>query len=108
MFMAEGLPAEMTLLATNEEYFRKRSNTVRDARELLRGSLYQKLLIANKYKDDRPAVLSLLRDASKIVKISVSANPKPDTLEYIDKILKTYQRIEANGNIRLCLAWMVM
>ncbi len=108
MFMADGLPAELTLLARDEGYFKQRSETVRDARELLRGTSYQKLLIANRYKDNRASSLSLLRDASKILRISMSANPNPDTIEVIDKILKTYQRIEANGNIRLSLAWMVL
>ena len=108
LFMAEGLPAELTSLSKNDEYFENRSVMMRDARELLQGNLYQKLLLAQKYKDDRALALQLILDASKILKKTIITNPQPETISHIDKLLKTYQRIEANGNIRLCLAQMVI
>ncbi len=108
LFIATGLPAELTSLATDSDYFDKRSAMVRDARELLSGNLYKKLNVAQKYKDDRTIALQLLTDASNILKKSIIAKPQPDTIAYIDKLLKTYQRIEANGNIRLCLASMAV
>jgi DNA polymerase-3 subunit delta' len=108
LFMAVGKPAELTRLANDEVYFNKRSITVRDARELLRGSLYQKLLIAQRYKDDRASVLMLLLDVASILKRSITDHPQTDTISRIDSVLNTYQQIEANGNIRLCLARMVI
>ncbi len=108
IFMADGRPAELTRLSQNNEYFDKRSTTVRDARELLRGSIYQKLLIAHKYKDDRANALVLLTDMSNILKRTIIANPQVDNLNKIDDILNAYQQIEANGNIRLCLARMIL
>ena len=108
IFMADGRPAELTRLSQNNEYFDKRSTTVRDARELLRGSIYQKLLIAHKYKDDRANALVLLTDMSNILKRTIIANPQVDNLNKIDDILNAYQQIEANGNIRLCLARMII
>ncbi|MEI7539579.1 MAG: AAA family ATPase [Candidatus Saccharibacteria bacterium] len=108
LFMANGLPAELTRLNNDQAYFDKRSNIVRDARELLRGSTYQKLLIAQRYKDDRISVLTLLTDAANILYKSIVASPQAATIKHIDMLLKTYQRIEANGNIRLCLARMMV
>jgi len=108
LFMAVGKPAELTHLASDEAYFEKRSITVRDARELLRGSLYQKLLIAQRYKDDRASTLTLLQDVASILKRSITDNPQTDTISHIDTVLNAYQQIEANGNIRLCLARMVI
>lgn len=108
LFMASGLPAELTRLVNNEGYFNKRSVTVRDARELIIGTQYQKLLIAQCYKDDRQSVLALLLDMANILKRSIIANPQIDALNKIDDILNTYQQIEANGNIRLCLARMIV
>jgi len=107
LFIADGLPAEITYLSNDNDYFEKRSDTVKDARELLRGSLYQKLLIAHRYKDDRPATLVLLLDAAKILKKTISQKPQKDTIEMIDTILRAYQRVEANGNIRLSLAKLI-
>jgi DNA polymerase-3 subunit delta' len=108
LFMATGLPAELTTLAGDNDYFEKRSTMMRDARELLGGNLYQKLKVAQKYKDDRAIALQLLLDASNMLKKSITAKPQPDSIAYIDKLLKAYQRIEANGNIRLCLASMAI
>lgn len=108
IFMASGLPAELTRLATDERYFECRATIVRDAREILRGSLYQKLLIAQKYKDDRFGALMMLNDASKIVKKSLSDKPSKETVSYIGRILTTISKIEANGNIRLAVAQMVV
>jgi DNA polymerase-3 subunit delta' len=108
LFMAAGLPAELTNLANDTDYFEKRSTMMRDARELLSGNLYKKLLIAQRYKDDRVTALQLLDDASNMLGKSIIAKPQTDSIAYIDKLLKAYQRIEANGNIRLCLAKMVI
>ena len=108
LFMASGLPAEITVLAGENDYFDQRSEMMRDARELLSGNLYQKLLIAQRYKDDRMNALQLLTDASNMLKKSIFIKPQTDTIVYIDKILKAYQRIEANGNIRLSLALMAI
>lgn len=108
LFMAEGLPAELTRLVTNDDYFSKRSSIIRSARELLMGSTYQKMLIAQDYKDDRAATLLLLLDSTKILKKSIIDNPQIETIKRIEKILMAYQRIEENGNIRLCLARMVI
>jgi DNA polymerase-3 subunit delta' len=106
LYMAAGLPAELTDLVKNYDYFKKRSDMIRDARSLLSSNLYDKLVIAQRYKDDRSVALQLLLDASNILKKSIVANPQLDTISYIDKLLKTYQKIEANGNVRLCLAYM--
>jgi DNA polymerase-3 subunit delta' len=108
LFMADGLPAELTRLCNDESYFEKRSATVRDARELLRGSPYQKLLLAQQYKDDRASSLVLLLDAARILQRSITANPQIDAISRIDDILNAYQQIEANGNIRLRLARMII
>ena len=108
LFMANGLPAELTRLATDKDYFEACSTTMRDARELLQGKLYQKLLIIQKYKDDRALALKLITCATKILKHSIDAKPQIDMVKRIDIILKTYERIEANGNIRLCLARMII
>lgn len=108
LFMADGLPAELTRLSTDEEYFESRSAMMRDARELLSGGLYKKLLVAQKYKDNRSMALTLLLDAAMILKKSIISSPQSDTIGYIDKLLKAHQRIEANGNIRLCLAQLAI
>lgn len=104
LFIAEGKPAELTRLSKEESYFQLRSNIIKDARELLGSNTYNKLLLAQKYNEDRNSALSLINDACKILKISIINNPHPQLLKIVDSLVNTYKQIEANGNIRLCIA----
>ena len=108
LFIANGLPAEISRLVADETYFNAQSNLMRDARDLLQASQYQKLIIANKYKDDRALALQLLSDCMKILKTSIIEKPDILTVKRIDAVLTAYQQIESNGNIRLCIARMII
>lgn len=103
MFIADGLPAELIKLNNDDQYFASRSDIVRDARELLQGRAYKKLLIAQKYKDNRPNALILLSDMANMLQSNIISDPQINTIKLGQKIINTYQNIEANGNIRLCL-----
>jgi DNA polymerase-3 subunit delta' len=103
LFMAEGLPAELKRLAGDEMYFESRAQIVRDAREFLQGSHYEQLKLAQKYKDSREDTLLLLTDALKLIEKNVVSG-KSDLIPSIQRLLTTYERVEANGNIRLQLA----
>lgn len=109
LFIASGLPAELTRLAKDENYFKRRSQIIMDAKILVNGRLYQKLLVVQKYKDNRENALALTIDVANILKKSLSGTADQEKIiNYIEKALKTYDRILANGNIRLCLSNMVV
>ena len=109
LFIASGLPAELTRLAKDENYFKRRSQIIMDAKILVNGRLYQKLLVVQKYKDNRENALALTIDVANILKKSLSgAADQEKIINYIEKALKTYDSILANGNIRLCLSNMVV
>jgi hypothetical protein len=108
LFMADGLPAELTRLASDDEYFQSQATIVRDARDLLQGTTYKRLVIAHRYKDNRQAALTLLTYASSILRRSISEKPQPSLIAQIDALLYAYQQVEANGNIRLCIARLVV
>jgi DNA polymerase III delta prime subunit len=103
LFMANGLPAELAKLATDEEYFAARSQIVRDARLFVQGNAYERLKIAQQYKDSRPNALLLINDSMNMLRTGVKEG-KSDLVPVINSLLKTYERIEANGNVRLQLA----
>jgi DNA polymerase III delta prime subunit len=108
LFMADGLPAELTRLATDDTYFETSADIIRDARDLLQADVYQKLLIAQRYKDDREKALRLLTTTANILRKSISQKPQSASIAQIDSLLYAYQQISANGNIRLCLARLVV
>lgn len=108
LFMADGLPAELTRLVSDDAYFESRATIVRDARDILQGTIYKKLFLAQKYKDNRDDALLLLVDACSILRRSISAKPHESLIAQIDALLFAHQQIQANGNIRLCLARLVV
>lgn len=108
LFMADGLPAELHRLCADDAYFERRATMMRDARQLLQGSPYSKLLIAHSYRDDRPKSLQLIEDAIRIARRTLSKNMQPELVMYLDRLLHAYERILANGNIRLSIATLVI
>jgi DNA polymerase III gamma/tau subunit len=108
LYMAEGLPAELKRLVDNQDYFDSRATVVRDARDLLQSNVYQKLIIAQRYKGSREDTLLLLTNASNILRRSISEKPSSHLINQINSLLYAYQQIQANGNIRLCLARLVV
>ena len=103
LFIAAGLPAEICKLANNSEYFEKRSSIIRDAKAFLTDSIYQKLLIANRYKDSRNDTLILMNDIANMLQYSLKLNPDTAKLRTLENVLNTCDRINANANIRLAI-----
>lgn len=109
LFIAAGLPAELHRLSFDSNAFEKRAQVVRDARSFAQGRRYEVLTIAQRYKDDREGSLVLVSDAMKILRRSaVQQADSAQVLAKIDHLLQVYERIRANGNVRLQLAASVV
>jgi len=104
LFIASGLPAQLSLLAADEKLFEKRAQLIRDARTYLQGSLYDRLKVAATFKDDRQQALTMLMDAMKLIQGSLKTGQDPSQVKKISALLSAHERIEANGNVRLQLA----
>jgi len=102
LFMANGLPAELARLASDESYFESRAQVVRDARTFLQGSVYDRLKLAHSYKDDRSKALLLVDDALKLLKSNIEQG-RVELLPKIEALLNAHERLSANGNVRLQL-----
>jgi DNA polymerase III delta prime subunit len=108
LFIAAGLPAALTVLANDEKLFDTRAQVIRDARTYLQGDMYDRLKLALQYKDDRAGALTLLLDAMKLLQGSLKTGKNPEQVKKISVLLKTHDRIEANGNVRLQLASVML
>lgn len=104
MFIAGGLPAELTRLSTDDAYFEHRSGIIKDAREYVVGNAYSRLLIAKKYKDSRPQALIMLADAMRLLQNTLVNGGDASSIATIAQLEKVYGIIQGNGNIRLQLA----
>lgn len=108
LFIADGRPAEITRLATDKDAFQARASLIRDARTLLQGDAYDKLAVIQYYKDDRAASLVLVSDAMNMLRTSMMTNPTSATISKMKALLEAYERLQANGNLRLQLAAFVV
>lgn len=108
LFIAVGLPAKLTVLANDEKLFDQRAQIIRDARTYLQGTMYDRLKLCLQYKDDRAGALILLLDAMKLLQGSLKTGKNPEQVKKISLLLKAHERIEANGNVRLQLASVML
>jgi hypothetical protein len=107
-FIAKGLPAEMYRLAKNDEYYQDRITTVQDARTILEGSSYQRMLTIRQYKDQRVKALLLIDDIMQQLTLAIKRSPQPAVIAQIDSLVSAYERIQANGNIQLQLTKVLL
>lgn len=108
LFIADGLPELLTRLASDTELFETRASIMRDARELVQGQPYARLAVAQRYKDDREAALTLLADAMRLIRLSMTSTPSNDHVTRLAHLLEVSERLHANGNVRLQLASLVV
>jgi len=104
MFIAEGLPAELTRLSENDNQFTKRAAIVKDARLLVTGTVYDRLLLAKKYKDSRPDALTLVEDALKQLRLTIAKNGDAMALRTLSRFEVLHKRLAEQGNVRLQLS----
>ena len=108
LFIAEGLPAELTRLVADDAAFESRASLVKDARSLVTGSAYERLLLAKKYKDSRETALILIEDSLKLLRRTIAANGDAASLRVLTRFEVIHTRLSEQGNVRLQLSATVM
>ena len=85
----------------------KIGNIVRDAQQFIRGSNCQRAVIAMRYTD-RQAAQQLLSYCLAIITYTLRRNPSHSLIYKSEHIVDAYERIAANGNVRLQLVALVL
>ena len=104
MFVAEGLPAEMGRLVSNQSDFTSLLERVQIARQFVEGSPYQRLVVVSGFTGDRKAALMFIEMTLMLLRRSLSARPDGSTLSRIQALLDASSAIRMNGNIKLHLS----
>lgn len=108
LFIANGKPAELKRLIDNPKQFTERAQIVADAREYLQGSAYQKAMVIQRYASDRPAALRLIEQTIQLLLFGMTKQPSALSISRADQLSRIYDRIAANGNVRLQLTTFVV
>ena len=108
LFLAAGRPAALMRLASDDKLFTQQAELTTDARQFIQGSVTERLIIAHRYHGDRAKALALLTQAQAILTRSIHDNPSKSLILLADRLTSVYERIRANGNIRLHLVSFVV
>jgi DNA polymerase III delta prime subunit len=107
-FIADGLPAELRRLITDDSYFATRAGNMGDARTFIQGTSFERLEIAFKYSTQRDKALQLLDSSLTILRKSLSNNPEPRLVAQLERTLAAREAIDANHHARLQLTRIVV
>ncbi|HEU4715964.1 MAG TPA: AAA family ATPase [Candidatus Saccharimonadales bacterium] len=107
-YLAEGLPAELSRLVTDDETFSQRAAVIGDARTLLQGTPYEKSLVIQKYRSDRSAALRLVDSAIAIVRRTLSTKPQQALVGQLEQLLEIRENIASNYSAALQLMRFVL
>ena len=106
-FLADGRPAELVRLASDQRRLETAATVIRDAEQLIRGTTYERAAIALRYTN-RTEALTLLDHALTILKHSIRNKPSIATIARTQAVATAYERIAANGNVRLQLVALAL
>lgn len=107
-FVGQGLPGLIKNLAADDQAYEARVTIMQDAKTIISGTLYDKLTVIHKYRDNRPDSLTLIDDMNHQLRTVLRNQPDHRIVKNIEYYLKTRQRIADGGNIRLQLASAVL
>ena len=105
LFIAGGLPAELTRLVSDAKYFEQRSGVIKDAREFVVGNSYARLLIAKKYKDNRVQALLMISDAMRLLQNTLVNGGDSSSIitTFITRVILLHNYCFLHQNIRPAL-----
>lgn len=108
LYVASGLPAEMTRLVTHESDFKKLLERVQQAKQLIEGNSYQRITAGLRLGTDRQELIRVLDMTLLLLRRSLSGQPDSSTLESIDRMIAASEAIRANGSAKLHIARAVL
>lgn len=105
-FMADGRPAEVTRLINDADYFKQRADIMKDAKTWLQGVAYDKLLIVQKYSNDRQKAVQLLEAVSSILRFSLVKAPKKQLALQLEAVQNSISKLNENRHTKLQLLYL--
>lgn len=103
LYVAQGLPAELSRLTAKESDFKALSERVQVARQVIEGSAYQRVVLAASYGGDRHDTIAFIDIVILLLRRSLAAKPDRSTIRRIERLVDASEAIRANGNIKLHL-----
>jgi DNA polymerase III delta prime subunit len=103
-FIANGLPAEVIRLATDEEYFRAQARLFEAVKAYISASVYDRLKVVSSLKD-RDEAVDFLQGLAKVTTIMAEKTGKTTNLAVLSDVL---ERVSINGNLKAQLTYLAL
>ena len=109
LFIADGLPAKLNLLITNNNIFTHEAAQIKNAGQLMsEKNTYNKLLLINSYSNKRADAVDLMSYAIEILNINYKKNPTLSLANMINRALYSVSLLEQNIGVKLALSYFVL
>lgn len=102
-FVGQGRPALIHRLANDDNLYEKRVGIMTDAKTMISGETYDKLVVIHRYRDNRVDTITLLDDMNHQLQTIIRRQPDQRLVRDIERHLRTRDLIARAGNIRLQL-----
>ncbi len=100
IFIANGLPAELVRLGTDLDYRLRAFNEAKEAKQLVSGNAFNRLVVASKITSDRNQALRILNLAAKMCQFKLGKRIDQQTVSLLDELIAASEAIAANGNVK--------
>lgn len=107
LFLASGLPAELTRLVANRDYFDSQALVVRQARDFLGAQVFDRLATVSKLTRREDALL-FVKTLARLIDFSSQKNHSMLEGDIVSNIEKTTKRLLSNGNVRAQLMYLAL
>lgn len=106
LFIAEGRPGLLTQLASDPRQFEAEATKLRQAKAMIQGTQYERLMVCQQLKDDRAMALAVVSYMLQLLKREVVQKKGLDevTGQLMEQLERATVRLGANANVRLALA----
>lgn len=104
IFIANGNPVALNALLENPGNIKQYSDTIAQAKILLTGTIYQKIVLINQLKKTRPEAILVLDSLIKILKASIKTADKKQ-LGYLDSAVAARKDIISNHNVSIAMLY---
>lgn len=102
-FIGNGKPALLYRLAHDSAAYDSRVVIMQDAKTMLVGSMFEKILTINKYRDDRLSVITLIEDICHQIKTVMLSQPSYRLSLSLEKYMHARNMISSGGSIKIQL-----
>lgn len=102
-YFAGGVTDEKQRLLSDEHYFNERRQVFERAKQLVVGSIEDKISVITSLKDNRTEAIEVVDAALTIVQYQLKRNPIVQLHSQLNLLYETRENLEKNANVRLHL-----